>query len=292
MKELNENYWEKIKNKKRIVVKVGSSTLTHKDTGNLNYSQLEKLVRAISDLKSSGKEVILVSSGAVACGREALKIGTRPKTMPEKQACAAVGQCKLMVNYHKLFAEYGQISSQVLMTKYNINQEKSYKNLKNTFQELLKYGSIPIVNENDAIATDEIEFGENDTLSAMVAAITKADLLILLTDIDGLYTDDPFQNEEAKRIDVVTNCVTKEVRKMAKKSSDSDVGTGGMYTKVLAANIINPIGIDMLISSGKEPNVLNKISKGEKHGTLFVANKETTKDVRNYLVSKMEEVKE
>jgi len=292
MKELNENYWEKIKNKKRIVVKVGSSTLTHKDTGNLNYSQLEKLVRAISDLKSSGKEVILLSSGAVACGREALKIGTRPKTMPEKQACAAVGQCKLMVNYHKLFAEYGQISSQVLMTKYNINQEKSYENLKNTFQELLKYGSIPIVNENDAIATDEIEFGENDTLSAMVAAITKADLLVLLTDIDGLYTDDPFQNEEAKRIDIVTNCVAKEVRKMAKKSSDSDVGTGGMYTKVLAANIINPIGIDMLISSGKEPNVLNKISKGEKHGTLFVANKETTKDVRNYLVSKMEEVKE
>jgi len=292
MKELNENYWEKIKNKKRIVVKVGSSTLTHKDTGNLNYSQLEKLVRAISDLKSSGKEVILVSSGAVACGREALKIGTRPKTMPEKQACAAVGQCKLMVNYHKLFAEYGQISSQVLMTKYNINQEKSYENLKNTFQELLKYGSIPIVNENDAIATDEIEFGENDTLSAMVAAITKADLLVLLTDIDGLYTDDPFQNEEAKRIDIVTNCVAKEVRKMAQKSSDRDVGTGGMYTKVLAANIINPIGIDMLISSGKEPNVLNKISKGEKHGTLFVANKETTKDVRNYLVSKMEEVKE
>ncbi len=292
MKELNENYWERIKAKKRIVVKVGSSTLTHKDTGNLNYTQLEKLVRAISDLKSSGKEVILVSSGAVACGREALKIGTRPKTMPEKQACAAVGQCKLMVNYHKLFAEYGQISSQVLMTKYNINQEKSYENLKNTFQELLKYGSIPIVNENDAIATDEIEFGENDTLSAMVAAITKADLLVLLTDIDGLYTDDPFQNEEAKRIDIVTNCVAKEVRKMAKKSSDSDVGTGGMYTKVLAANIINPIGIDMLISSGKEPNVLNKIIKGEKHGTLFLANKETTKDVRNYLVSKMEEVKE
>ncbi len=292
MKELNENYWEKIKEKKRIVIKVGSSTLTHKDTGNLNYSQLEKLVRAISDLKNSGKEVILVSSGAVACGREVLKIGTRPKTMPEKQACAAVGQCKLMVNYHKLFAEYGQIASQVLMTKYNINQEKSYENLKNTFQELLKYGSIPIVNENDAIATDEIEFGENDTLSAMVAAITKADLLVLLTDIDGLYTDDPFQNEEAKRIDIVTNCVTKEVRKMAKKSSDSDVGTGGMYTKVLAANIINPIGIDMLISSGKEPNVLNKIMQGQKHGTLFVASKETTKEIRHYLVSKIEEVKE
>lgn len=209
--------------------------------------------------------------------------------MPEKQACAAVGQCKLMMIYHKLFAEYGQIASQVLMTKYSINQEKSYENLENTFQELLKYGSIPIVNENDAIATDEIEFGENDTLSAMVAAITKADLLILLTDTDGLYTDDPFQNKDAELIDVVTNGVRQEVRKMAKKSSDSDVGTGGMYTKVVAASIINPIGIDMMITNGKNPNVLNRIINGEKHGTLFVANQKTTEDIRSYLVSKINE---
>lgn len=207
--------------------------------------------------------------------------------MPEKQACAAVGQCKLMMNYHKLFAEYGQIASQVLITKYSIDQEKSYDNVKNTFRELLKYGSIPIVNENDAIATDEIEFGENDTLSAIVATITKADLLILLTDIDGLYTDDPFQNENAKLIDVVTNEVKQEVRKMAKKSSDSDVGTGGMYTKVLAANIINPLGIDMVIASGKNPNILNKIINGEKHGTLFVARQEKEEDIRDYLVSKL-----
>ncbi len=207
--------------------------------------------------------------------------------MPEKQACAAVGQCKLMMNYHKLFAEYGQIASQVLLTKYSIDQEKSYHNVKNTFQELLKYGSIPIVNENDAIATDEIEFGENDTLSAIVSAITNADLLILLTDIDGLYTDDPFQNENAKLIDVVTNEVKQEVRKMAKKSSDSDVGTGGMYTKVLAANIINPLGIDMMIASGKDPNILNKMINGEKHGTLFVGRKEKEEEVRDYLVSKL-----
>ena len=193
-----EDYYNRIKNKKRIVIKVGSSTLTHKDTGNLNYAQLEKLVRAISNLKNSGKEVILVSSGAVAVGRETLKIGTRPKTMPEKQACAAIGQCKLMMNYYKLFSEYGQIASQVLMTKYSIDHKKSYHNLQNALLEILKYGSIPIVNENDAIATDEIEFGENDTLSALVAGITGADLLILLTDIDGLYTDDPFQNPEAK----------------------------------------------------------------------------------------------
>ena len=250
----SNSFWKKIKDKKRIVVKVGSSTLTHRDTGNLNYVKLEKLVRALSDMKNSGKEVILVSSGAVALGREALKIGTRPKTMAEKQACAAIGQCRLMTNYHKLFTEYGQIASQVLLT----------------------YGAVPIVNENDTIATNEIEFGENDTLSAIVSAVTKADLLILLTDTDGLYTDDPFQNAEAKLIDMVTT-----------QRSDSDVGTGGMYTKVMAANIVNPLGIDMIISNGKNPNILNKIMNGEKHGTLFVANEEKEQDIRNYLVSQI-----
>ncbi len=283
---MNEYYWKKIKDKKRIVVKVGSSTLTHRDTGNLNYVKLEKLVRALSDMKNSGKEVILVSSGAVALGREALKIGTRPKTMAEKQACAAIGQCRLMTNYHKLFTEYGQIASQVLMTQYSIKEEKSFENLKNTFQELLKYGAVPIVNENDTIATNEIEFGENDTLSAIVSAVTKADLLILLTDTDGLYTDDPFQNAEAKLIDMVTT-QRSEVRKMAKRTSDSDVGTGVMYTKVMAANIVNPLGIDMIISNGKNPNILNKIMNGEKHGTLFVANEEKEQDIRNYLVSQI-----
>lgn len=277
---------EEIKDKKRIVIKVGSSTLTHKSTGNLNYSKLEQLVRAISDLKNSGKEVILVSSGAVAVGRETLKIGTRPKTMSEKQACAAIGQCKLIMNYYKLFAEYGQIASQVLMTKYSIDTERSYENLKNTFQELLKCGSIPIVNENDAIATDEIEFGENDTLSAIVSAITKADLLILLTDTDGLYTDDPFKNKDAELIDIVTN-QREDLYKMARKSSDSDVGTGGMYTKVMAANIINPLGIDMIIASGKNPNILNKIINGEKYGTLFLAQDEQQEDIREYLISKI-----
>lgn len=277
---------EEIKDKKRIVIKVGSSTLTHKSTGNLNYSKLEQLVRAISDLKNSGKEVILVSSGAVAVGRETLKIGTRPKTMSEKQACAAIGQCKLIMNYYKLFSEYGQIASQVLMTKYSIDTERSYENLKNTFQELLKCGSIPIVNENDAIATDEIEFGENDTLSAIVSAITKADLLILLTDTDGLYTDDPFKNKDAELIDIVTN-QREDLYKMARKSSDSDVGTGGMYTKVMAANIINPLGIDMIIASGKNPNILNKIINGEKYGTLFLAQDEQQEDIREYLISKI-----
>ena len=192
--------------------------------------------------------------------------------MSEKQACAAIGQGKLIMNYYKLFAEYDLTASQVLMTKYSLDKEKSYKNLKNTFEELLKYGSIPIVNENDAIATDEIEFGENDKLSAIVTAITKSDLLILLTDTDGLYTDDPFQNKDAKLIDIVTE-KRNEICKMAKTSSDSDVGTGGMYTKVLASNIVNPLGIDMIICNGKEPNTINKIMNGEKRGTLFVGKK-------------------
>ena len=282
-----ENYWEKIKNKKRIVIKVGSSTLTHKETGNLNYSKLEKLVRAISDLKNSGKEVILVSSGAVAVGRETLKIGRRPKTMAEKQACAAIGQGKLIMNYYKLFAEYGLVASQVLMTRYSLDHQKSYNNLQNTFQELLNYGSIPIVNENDAIATDEIEFGENDTLSSIVTAITESDLLILLTDIDGLYTDDPFQNKDAKLIDIVISEIN-DIQKVAKKSSDSDVGTGGMYTKVLAGKIVNPLGIDMIIANGKNPNILNKIVSGEKHGTLFVGRKTAEDNIRQYLLSKIE----
>lgn len=287
MENINQNYWEKIKDKKRIVIKVGSSTLTYKENGNLNYTKLEKLVRAISDLKNSGKEVILVSSGAVAVGRETLKIGRKPKTMAEKQACAAIGQGKLIMNYYKLFAEYGQVASQVLMTKYTLDHEKSYNNLKNTFQELLNYGAIPIVNENDAIATDEIEFGENDTLSSIVSAITEADLLILLTDTDGLYTDDPFQNKDAKLIDIVTSQIN-DVQKMAKKSSDSDVGTGGMYTKVLAANIINPLGINMIICNGKNPNILNRVIAGEKNGTLFVGNNVNRKDIRKYLISKIE----
>lgn len=282
----NKIYWEKIKDKKRIVIKVGSSTLTYKATGNLNYLKLEKLVRMISDLRNNGKEVILVSSGAVALGRETLKIGTKPKTMAEKQACASIGQCKLMMNYNKLFAEYGLVASQILMTKYSLKEKKAYNNLKNTFKELLKYGVIPIVNENDTVATDEIEFGDNDTLSAIVASIAEADLLILLTDANGLYTDDPFQNKDAKFIDTVTTN-REALYKMAKKTSDSDVGTGGMYTKVSAANIINNLGIDMIIGNGKNPNIVSKIMNGEKEGTLFVSNQINQTDIREYLISKI-----
>ena len=285
-----EFYWNRMKNKKRIVVKVGSSTLTNKDTGNLNYEKLEELVKAISDLKDRGKDVILVSSGAVAVGREILKIGTRPKTMAEKQACAAIGQCALMESYHKLFAKYNKIASQILMTKYSIDKEKSYKNIKATFNELLRYNAIPIVNENDTVATDEIEFGENDTLAAIVAGITKADLLIMLTDTNGLYTDDPFINKNAKFIDTVTK-KRDYVFNFAKKTSDSDVGTGGMYTKINAANIVNNLGIDMIITNGKKPEIINKIVNGGKYGTLFVSNTENKNNIRNYLIKSINECK-
>ena len=285
-----EFYWNRMKNKKRIVVKVGSSTLTNKDTGNLNYEKLEDLVKALSDLKDKGKDVILVSSGAVAVGREILKIGTRPKTMAEKQACAAIGQCALMESYHKLFAKYNQIASQILMTKYSIDKEKSYQNIKATFNELLRYNAIPIVNENDTVATDEIEFGENDTLAAIVAGITKADLLIMLTDTNGLYTDDPFINKNAKFIDTVTK-KRDYVFSFAKRTSDSDVGTGGMYTKINAANIVNNLGIDMIITNGKKPEIINKIINGEKYGTLFVSNVENKNNIRNYLIKSINECK-
>ena len=285
-----EFYWNRMKNKKRIVVKVGSSTLTNKDTGNLNYEKLEDLVKALSDLKDKGKDVILVSSGAVAVGREILKIGTRPKTMAEKQACAAIGQCALMESYHKLFAKYNKIASQILMTKYSIDKEKSYQNIKATFNELLRYNAIRIVKENDTGATDEIEFGENDTLAAIVAGITKADLLIMLTDTNGLYTDDPFINKNAKFIDTVTK-KRDYVFSFAKRTSDSDVGTGGMYTKINAANIVNNLGIDMIITNGKKPEIINKIINGEKYGTLFVSNVENKNNIRNYLIKSINECK-
>ena len=285
-----EFYWNRMKDKQRIVVKVGSSTLTNKDTGNLNYEKLEELVKALSDLKNKGKDVILVSSGAVAVGREILKIGIRPKTMAEKQACAAIGQCALMGSYHNLFAKYNMIVSQVLMTKYSIDEEKSYNNIKATFDELLKYNAIPIVNENDTVATDEIEFGENDTLAAIVAGITKADLLIMLTDTNGLYTDDPFINRNARFIDTVTE-KRDHLYTFAKRTSDSDVGTGGMYTKINAANIVNHMGIDMIITNGKKPEIINKIIEGEKYGTLFVSGEENRDNVRNYLIKSVNQCK-
>jgi len=200
---MNTTFREKLKNKKRIVIKIGSSSLTHPDTGYLDLIKLEVLVREISDLRNQGKDVILVSSGAIMVGSKTMGYDRKPSRMAQKQACAAIGQAKLMMIYQKLFAEYNQVASQILMTKHTILNNLNRLNAKNTFEELLRMGAIPIVNENDTISTYEIEFGDNDTLSAVVSAMVGADLLILLSDIDGLFTDDPHKNPEATFIDVV-----------------------------------------------------------------------------------------
>ena len=187
-----------LKQKKRIVVKVGSSSLVHEETGLMDLFKMEQLVRILCDLRNQGKEVVLVSSGAIGAGRRVLGLNERPSALPVKQACASVGQGALIGLYQRLFNEYHQVSSQILMTKHTIIREKSVFNARNTFNQLLEMGVIPIVNENDTVSTDEIEFGDNDTLSAVVAALINADLLILMSDIDGLYTDDPNKNPEAK----------------------------------------------------------------------------------------------
>ena len=196
---LEKEYREGLKEKERIVVKIGSSSLTHPETGKINLEKMERLVRVLTDLQNRGKEVVLVSSGAIAAGRKTLQIEKRPKEKSVKQACAAVGQARLMMLYQKLFAEYNQLTAQILLTKYTMINNVSRENARNTFRELARMKVIPIVNENDTVSTDEIEFGDNDTLSALVAALIGADLLILLSDIDGLYTDDPRKNADAGR---------------------------------------------------------------------------------------------
>ena len=218
------NYRELIKDKKKIVVKIGSSSITHESTGNINYRKLEKLVRILCDIKNQGKDVVLVSSGAIAVGRQTVGI-KRSNVLAEKQACAAIGQCRLMMTYQKLFSEYNQVAAQVLLTKYTMQNHESVVNAKNTFEELFKLDAIPVVNENDTVSTYEIEFGDNDKLSALVSALIGADLLILLSDIDGLYTDDPNVNPDAEFIELVPH-ITDELRAMGKGSA-SAVGTGG-----------------------------------------------------------------
>ncbi|HIU77197.1 MAG TPA: glutamate 5-kinase, partial [Candidatus Pelethocola excrementipullorum] len=227
------NLRDRLIDKKRIVIKIGSSSLTHPETGSLDLIKLEILVREISDLRNQGKEVVLVSSGAIMVGRNSLGFKDRPQTVSEKQACASVGQARLMMIYQKLFSEYNQIASQILMTKDTMVDDLNRMNAKNTFHELLSMGVIPIVNENDTIATFEIEFGDNDTLSAVVAALIDADLLILLSDIDGLFTDDPHSNPDAKFIDVVES-LDDHLLSMGKESTGTSVGTGGMATKLAA----------------------------------------------------------
>ncbi len=264
---------EGLNDKKRIIVKIGSSCITHSETGALNLTKLEILVRELCDLKNTGKDVILVSSGAIAVGRQVIGFHHRPKNVAEKQACAAIGQAQLMMIYQKLFGEYGHQAAQVLMTKNTMVDNLSRKNATNTFEELLRLGAIPIVNENDTVATYEIQFGDNDMLSAIVTALVGGDMLILLSDIEGLYTDDPHKHPDAQFIDTVAE-LDDELMHMG-KGSGSDVGTGGMATKLSAAKVATAAGADMVIASGADFHVLHKIVRGDRIGTLFQANPQT-----------------
>lgn len=271
----------KLKDKKRIVFKIGTSTLTHEETGGLDLVKMEKFVRILTDLHNQGKEIVVVSSGAIGVGRKALGLKQKPEERSMKQACAAVGQSRLMTVYQKLFSEYNQDTAQILMTKITIANDTSRHNAQNTFRELLKLGVIPIVNENDTVATDEIDFGDNDYLSAIVSAIVGADLVVLLSDIDGLYTDDPNQNPHAELIPLVER-ITDEMLGMAKGPA-TDVGTGGMISKVGAAGIANDAGADMIIINGEDMDNINRLFAGEEIGTLFTAHKTRHFHLKNYL---------
>ncbi len=277
---------ERIREKKRIVVKIGSSSLTHPETGDMDYIRMEKLVRELSDIRNQGKEVVLVTSGAIAAGRKVLNCsslnGNGERAMAVKQACSAVGQARLMMTYQKLFAEYNQVAAQVLMTKNTIVDDLNRYNAHNTFSELVRLGAIPVVNENDTVATYEIEIGDNDTLSAVVAALVGADLLILLSDIDGLYTDDPRKNPEARFIGQVDE-LTKELLDMGKASPGSPVGTGGMNTKLIAARIATKSGADMVIANSRDIGVLHRILDGEQEGTLFTAGRDENFNLREFV---------
>ncbi len=279
------DYRKRMQEKQRIVVKIGSSSLQHPGTGDLDYIKLEKLVRVLCDIRNQGKDVVLVTSGAIAVGKKAVKPykdkGEQTSPLAYKQACAAVGQARLMMTYQKIFAEYNQIVAQILMTKNTIVDNMNRVNAHNTFSELLRMGIIPIVNENDTIATYEIHFkedgdtliGDNDTLSAIVAALVEADMLILLSDIDGLYTDDPHCNPDAKFIEVVEE-LNEAYRNMGKASTGSNVGTGGMNTKMVAAQIATSVGADMVIANSRDVSVLHRILNGDKEGTLFLSHRD------------------
>ena len=263
-----------IKGMKRIVVKVGTSTLTY-DNGNINLTRIEKLARVLSDIQNSGKEVVLVTSGAIGVGVSKLKLKEKPSTIREKQAVAAVGQCELMHIYSKFFGEYGHVVGQVLLTRDVVEDEHIRENVCNTFETLLENGIIPVVNENDTVSIDEIEnivrFGDNDNLSAIVSGLVNADLLIILSDIDGFYDSDPRKNPESKMLKIVEK-VTPELEECA-GGAGSNLGTGGMITKLTAAKTATSKGVSMVLANGSDPSILLKIIDGEDIGTLFVSSK-------------------
>lgn len=265
-----DNLRDFIKDKKRIVIKIGSSSLQHPETGDLDYNKMETLVRELCNLRNAGKDVVLVTSGAISVGKKAVHIKDPNHTIAIKQACAAIGQSRLMMVYQKIFAEYNQVCAQVLMTKDTITNTVNKVNAFNTFTELLSLGVIPVVNENDTISTFEIKFGDNDTLSAIVASLIDADLLILLSDIDGLYTDNPRSNPDAKFIECVDE-LTDDIMKMGSGETGSSVGTGGMHTKLSAAKIATQSGCDMIIANSSDIHVIHRILDGKSYGTLFKA---------------------
>ena len=284
LQEENKRIRASLKDKKRIVVKIGSSSVIHPETGGMDFVKLEKLARYLTDLHNQGKDIILVSSGAVGMGMQTMGIMKRPYSIAKKQACAAIGQGQLIGVYERFFREYSQNIAQVLLNKDVMLNNDRRVNARNTFIELLDMGVIPIVNENDTVSTEEIEFGDNDTLAAIVCALVKGDLLILMTDIDGFYTDDPRKNPEAKIIPVV-EAIDSGIESMA-KGVTSRFGTGGMASKVAAANICNDSGADMLIVSGARADILHKVIDGEDHGTIFKAHKRADFDLRSYLENK------
>ncbi len=258
-----------LNSKKRIVVKVGTSTLTH-ETGKTNLKRIDSLCRIISDLMNMGHEVILVSSGAIGVGVGKLGLTEKPSTTRQKQALAAIGQASLMSIYEKFFKEYGYNTGQVLLTKFILEDELRYISAKNAFETMLGYGVIPIVNENDVISTYEIEFGDNDTLSAYVAKLVNADLLVIMSDIDGFYNGNP-SDPDTHLIPVITE-ITDDIRGCA-GGEGTRRGTGGMRTKLGAAELVCPCGIDMLITNGSRPESLYNIVNGEPVGTLFKGKK-------------------
>ncbi len=255
---------------KRIVVKIGTSTLTY-DTGKFNLKRMEKLARVLSDLKNSGKEVILVSSGAITAGIAKMGITHRPKTTAEKQATAAIGQCELMRMYESFFEMYGYAVAQVLVSKEIVELEEMKTNAINTFKKLLELNCIPIVNENDTVSSSEIEFGDNDSLSAYVSVLTNADVLVILSDIDGLYSTDPRKDPNAKLIPKVDE-ITDEIIGCA-GGAGTERGTGGVITKIHAAQISTENGIPMYILNGSDPDILYDLLSGKERGTCFEAKK-------------------
>ena len=264
----NEASREALKKAKRIVIKVGTSTITYAN-GKRNFSQIDRLAREISDLQNQGKEMILVTSGAVAVGVDRMGLPGKPKTIPGKQAAAAVGQGVLMHTYEKFFADYGQIVAQVLITKTEAIDRHRYTNTRNTFMELMRQRVIPIVNETDVVALDELKIGDNDNMSALVAGIVDADLVIILSDVDGLYTANPQTHPDAVIVPEVAE-ITPEIEASA-GGVGSARGTGGMATKIQAAKAATSSGIHLVIASGTEKNAITRVLQGEELGTLFVS---------------------